>query len=377
MRKKNFFPPGRPYCTDTIECRTAFIAVFGRQKRFNDFTNCVPVFGISVFPEESCRFYRYPDIIFKEHRSNDRFECSFPPAIHLVKRINSIRPYSVTFIMQQSMDKRFDFQGKKTAQRTRNGLPDRLMNSGIENRFHFVQSLRRLEDTSVARKISAVKSFFRYLSAQRLIAVDPAEALEAPKLKRTLPSVLTIDDALRLMKPIENLDDYAAARNAMILRLFYATGVRISECAALDVDDLDMRECTLRVLGKGRKERVAPFGVNTRPFLERYLAARARFLERKGALGVAALFLNNRAERLAVRGMRRCVAAEVDALSLSYKVSPHTLRHSFATHLLESGADVRAIQELLGHASLSTTQKYTHANAEYLMRVYDQCHPRS
>jgi len=243
--------------------------------------------------------------------------------------------------------------------------------------FHFVQSLRRLEDTSVARKISAVKSFFRYLSAQRLIAVDPAEALEAPKLKRTLPSVLTIDDALRLMKPIENLDDYAAARNAMILRLFYATGVRISECAALDVDDLDMRECTLRVLGKGRKERVAPFGVNTRPFLERYLAARARFLERKGALGVAALFLNNRAERLAVRGMRRCVAAEVDALSLSYKVSPHTLRHSFATHLLESGADVRAIQELLGHASLSTTQKYTHANAEYLMRVYDQCHPRS
>ncbi len=246
----------------------------------------------------------------------------------------------------------------------------------VHDLYHFVQSLRRLEDASVARKISAVKSFYRYLASRGLIADNPAALLETPKLKKTLPSVMTIDDALRLMKPIENLDDYPAARNAMILRLFYATGARIAECAGLDAADLDRRECLARLVGKGGKTRIVPFGENTAPYLDRYLSARSLFLQAKGSTSPA-LFLNNRAARLSVRGVRRCVTAEVDKLSLHYKVSPHTLRHTFATHLLESGADVRAIQELLGHASLSTTQKYAHADADYLMRVYDRCHPRS
>lgn len=249
----------------------------------------------------------------------------------------------------------------------------------IQILYHFIQSLRRLEDTSLARKISTLKGFYNYWETNGRIQSNPAALLETPKLKQTLPGFMTIDDVLRLVqRPAipEKSEGYAASRNHMILRIFYATGIRISECGALSLDNLDSRECTMRVFGKGKKERVVPFGGATLPFLRGYLQERRHYLEAKGKSSDA-LFLNNRGERLSVRGIHRCVTDEVAKLALNYRVSPHTLRHTFATHLLESGADVRAIQELLGHASLSTTQRYTHLNVDYLMKVYDRCHPRS
>ena len=246
----------------------------------------------------------------------------------------------------------------------------------IQILYHFIHSLRRLQDTSLSRKISAIKSLYKYLESNARVKNNPAKLLDGPKLKRMLPSFMTIDDVLRLVRPAAVSDPFADVRNAMILRLFYATGIRISEAAGLNTGDLDLTECLIRVLGKGRKQRVVPFGLNTLPHLEAYLENRALYLQTKATTSEA-LFLNNRGCRLSVRGVRRCVMAEVGQLALNYHVSPHTLRHTFATHLLEAGADIRSIQELLGHVSLSTTQKYTHLNMDYLMKVYDRCHPRS
>jgi integrase/recombinase XerC len=242
--------------------------------------------------------------------------------------------------------------------------------------YEFVQSLCRLRDTSVARKVSALRSFFGYLEGLERITDNPARILETPKVRKLLPSFMTIDDVLRLVEPCHDLDDYAGCRDAMVVRLFYATGIRISECHGLDLTDLDVHECLVRIMGKGRKQRIVPFGKRTLPHLRAYLTARTRYLEQKGRLAEA-LFLNNRCTRLSVRGIHRRVTAMVEQLALDYHVSPHTLRHTFATHLLEGGADVRAIQELLGHVSLATTQKYTHLNADHLMRIYDKCHPRA
>ncbi len=258
--------------------------------------------------------------------------------------------------------------------------PSKALNQiDIQILYHFIQNLWKLEDTSLARKISALKGFYNYLEAKGCMTNNPAASLETPKLKKKLPGFMTIDDVLRLVQrpvPSDQQEDYPANRNHMILRIFYATGIRISECGALSLHHLDLQEQTLRVFGKGKKERVLPFGASTLPFLRTYLQSRHAYLEAKG-VSSEALFLNNRGGRLSVRGIRRCVNREVAQLALNYRVSPHTLRHTFATHLLESGADVRAIQELLGHVSLSTTQRYTHLNVDYLMKVYDRCHPRS
>jgi len=242
--------------------------------------------------------------------------------------------------------------------------------------YQFVQNLHPRKDSSVARKISAIRRFFTFLAKNGMIADNPARDLEAPKVQRPLPSFMTIDDVLRLVTPPKNSQDFFEIRNAMIMRMFYATGVRISECRGLNVVDLDLTENTLRVLGKGNKERVIPFGRNTQPQLKHYLSVRYLYLSSMDGADEA-VFINKKGRRISDGAMRQVVYDMVEKLSLSYHVSPHTLRHTFATHMLESGADVRAIQELLGHASLSTTQKYTHLNADYLMKVYDKCHPRS
>lgn len=241
--------------------------------------------------------------------------------------------------------------------------------------FQYIQSRSSLEDTSLARKTCTFRRFFSYLLDQRHLAEDPSAELESPKLKNRLPSYMTIEDAFRLIAPGDE-SDYKSVRDVTMLRLFYATGMRISECWRLDIHDLDLRDGLVRLYGKGRKERVVPFGETTVPVLESYLSVRASYMAEKG-LANTALFLNNRGGRLSVRGIHRRVAAAVEELALRYHVTPHTLRHSFATHLLEQGADIRTIQELLGHASLSTTQKYTHLNLDYLMDVYDRCHPRA
>ena len=246
---------------------------------------------------------------------------------------------------------------------------------GKQDLYQFIRSCRHLDAASIARKVSAIRTFYRYLQREEIVDDSPAGMLEAPKQEKKLPSFLTIDDALKLVEGPRDPDDYVGTRDGLVMRLIYATGMRVSECSGLDLSDVDSGDHTLRVTGKGRKERVVPFGRSSDGHLEIYLQARARFLEEKD-VRTAAFFLNKRAGRLGPRSIRAIVKERVDACAIRYKVSPHTLRHTFATHLLESGADIRAIQELLGHASLSTTQKYTHLNADYLMKVYDQCHPR-
>ncbi len=238
----------------------------------------------------------------------------------------------------------------------------------------FVRSLRALQASSVARKVAAIKSFFKYLLRERLIARNPASILQPPKVPKRLPTFMTIDDVLRLMSPITESDPFPLARDSMILRLFYATGMRISELCGLNLDDLDLDDCLVRVFGKGRKERVVPFGERTLPLLQTYLRIRAAFVA--GQAPQPALFLDAKGTRMDRLQVYERVRARVEELALTYHVTPHTLRHTFATHLLEGGADVRSIQELLGHASLATTQKYTHLNADYLMKIYDNCHPR-
>jgi len=242
--------------------------------------------------------------------------------------------------------------------------------------FRFIRVHRHLEKSSIARRVSAIRTFFGFLEQRGSLKANPAQQLEAPKPDQSLPSFMTIDDVLRLTSTSGPGSDFAHIRDQTILRLFYATGIRISECESLDLNDINLSDCTLRVMGKGRKVRQVPFGVATKPVLSAYLSSRRELLHSKGA-ETQALFLNLRAGRLTVRSIRRAVKAAVDGLALEYHVSPHTLRHTFATHLLESGADIRGIQELLGHASLSTTQRYTHLNLDRLMKIYDDCHPRA
>lgn len=247
----------------------------------------------------------------------------------------------------------------------------------LEDLYEWMGEKRGLEPATVKRHVSSLRALFRFLERRGVIEKNPAELLEPPRPKQKLPSFMQFDDVLRLLEVNEDLDDYAHVRNALVLRMFYLTGMRISECERLDVRDLNLDEQTVRLLGKGRKVRVVPFGAATLPHVKRYLSIRHAFLEEKGQLGEPALFLNSRGSRMRKSSIYSAVKRAVEVISVDYKVSPHTLRHTFATHLLESGADIRSIQELLGHASLSTTQVYAHLDLDRLMKVYDRCHPRA
>jgi integrase/recombinase XerC len=228
---------------------------------------------------------------------------------------------------------------------------------------------RGLARTSIARRLAALRSFFRFLVRRGRARANPAREVATPKLPKTLPAYLPIDESealLRVVSPVAA----ASARDRAILELFYATGIRVAELAGLDVEDVslrDWREATVRVLGKGRKERIVPVGRQAVEALQTYLGPR----------GAGPLFLNERGGRLTVRSLHRIVRARARAAGLHRRVSPHTLRHTFATHLLDAGADLRLIQELLGHARLGTTQKYTHVSTDRLMKVYDRAHPRA
>jgi tyrosine recombinase XerC len=220
-----------------------------------------------------------------------------------------------------------------------------------------------LEPASVARKLAAVRSWCRFLVRRGRLARNPAADVRGPRLGRKLVGFLPIDEATALLS-----DAGLSARDRAVLELLWATGLRVSELAGLDVDDVDRAERTVRVMGKGRKERIVPFGAKAAAALDAYLGVR----ERGGAL-----FVNARGGRLGVRSLWTLVRRAARQAGLTRRVSPHTLRHTFATHLLDAGADLRMIQELLGHSRVSTTQRYTHVGSEQLMRVYDAAHPRA
>ena len=227
---------------------------------------------------------------------------------------------------------------------------------------------RGLEPASVARKLAALRSWFRFLVRRGALGRNPAREVRAPRLPRKLVSFLPIDETMALVYG-RALGGAQRARDVAVLELLYASGLRVSELAGLDIADVDMNERTVRVLGKGRKERIVPFGGKAARALDAYLASRA------GLRGP--LWCNPRGGRLTVRSIHTIVRRSAQAAGIAQRVSPHTLRHTFATHLLDAGADLRVIQEFLGHSRLSTTQRYTHVGAEQLVRVYDAAHPRA
>ncbi|HLN87075.1 MAG TPA: tyrosine recombinase XerC [Candidatus Limnocylindrales bacterium] len=229
--------------------------------------------------------------------------------------------------------------------------------------------------SSIGRKVAALKGFFRFLLTTKRIDKDPLGLIQSPKQDKPLPTFLSVDDAFHLLGAIKvttGLD----ARDLAVLEVFYSTGIRVSELVGLNWADLDVELGIIRVVGKGSKERIVPIGKVALGALEQYsLEQRKRW--NLPCKGESAVFLNNRGGRITTRSVARIVEKHLKLAGIQIKMGPHGLRHSFATHLLNSGADLRVIQELLGHASLSTTQRYTHLNLDQLTAVYDKAHPRA
>ncbi len=230
---------------------------------------------------------------------------------------------------------------------------------------------------TVSRKLSTIRVFMDFLVREGTIPKNPARLLDSPKLPKTLPSAPTAEEANALIdsiQPADGLDDATVRRDRLLFELLYGCGLRVSEAVGIDLADLDREQRWLRVRGKGRKERDVPYGARAGEALERYLAKRAAPADQP------ALFVHRWAgkwKRLTTRSVARIVKRYATAFSGDPELHPHSLRHAFATHLLGSGADLRAIQELLGHANLSTTQKYTQVSLEKLMEIYDKAHPKA
>ena len=235
---------------------------------------------------------------------------------------------------------------------------------------------------SVSRKLSALRTFTRYMRREGWIEGDPVALAAAPKREQKVPAHLSMDEMSTLLAT-PDASNALGCRDRAILELFYASGLRLSELVGLDVEDVNLSARMVRVMGKGAKERIVPFNETTKKAIAAWLKERNALINPKAqipkpkAQKTDPLFVNFRGSRLTGRSVQRLVARYVSLCSTRFGISPHALRHSFATHLLERGADLRAIQELLGHVALSTTQRYTHVNAAQLLDVYRKSHPRA
>lgn len=229
--------------------------------------------------------------------------------------------------------------------------------------------------SSVGRKLAALKSFFSYLVKEQCIARNPLTLVATPKQEKPLPAFLSVDEIFHLLGVVQGVG-FLPTRDRAILEVFYSTGIRVSELVGLNWNDIDFSLGIFRVVGKGSKERIVPIGAVALESLRDYNVEQQRKLGRimKGPLAV---FVNHRGGRITTRSVARIVEKHLKASGIPARMGPHGLRHTFATHLMNSGADLRVIQELLGHASLSTTQKYTHVNLDRLTAVYDKAHPRA
>lgn len=226
---------------------------------------------------------------------------------------------------------------------------------------------------TVARHLSTLRSFFRYCAREGYVSENPARLLSSPKLGRHLPAIPSVEQVNQMLDQPRAEPAVFPEREQAMLELLYGCGLRVSELTGLDLADVDSAEGTLRVLGKGRRERLVPFGRKAAAAVEHYLAERAKLPPRPP--GNPALFLNRRGRRLTPRSVARMVKSAARAFGLPGDLHPHSLRHAFASHLLGEGADLRAIQEMLGHQSLATTQRYTRTDIRQLAEVYDRSHP--
>ena len=237
---------------------------------------------------------------------------------------------------------------------------------------------QKRKKTSIARKLATLRTFFKFLCREEVLKLNPARLVTSPRLEQKLPVTLSVDDVVRFIETPDT-DTALGKRDRAILELLYGTGMRVSELCGLNIDDVDFNHMSIRVRGKGRKERIVPFGSKAKEALEVYLGVRGELLaeadeEQREPL---AIFLNYQGTRISTRSVGRMIDKYLKICADMRNISPHSLRHSFATHLLSAGADLRSIQELLGHARLSTTQKYTHVSAERLVEVYDKAHPKA
>ena len=237
---------------------------------------------------------------------------------------------------------------------------------------------RKLKKVSINRKVSSLRAFYKYLLRKGLIKNNPAQGVQTPKMEKYMPTFLSVDEAFQVLNAAKDKNSASGLRDCAMLELFYSSGLRLAELAGLDTDDVNLNAALVKVRGKGKKERMVPVGTQALEAIKRYLSAtenmRKEFFVN---LSSGALFLNVRGKRITTRSIARMVDAAMVKSGIGRKISPHALRHSFATHLLEAGADLRSIQEMLGHESLSTTQKYTAVNINRLMEVYDKAHPRA
>jgi len=231
---------------------------------------------------------------------------------------------------------------------------------------------------SIARKLAALRTFFQFLVREEIVELNPAKLVATPRLEKKLPTHLSIEEAIRFIESPDPETDLGKRDRAM-LELMYATGVRVAELTTLNVGDVDLHNRLIRVTGKRRKQRIVPFGDPAADAIRGYLQVREKFLLAApvSKRDEEVLFLNYQGTRITTRSVGRMVEKYIRLCAGMHNISPHALRHSFATHLLDSGADLRDIQELLGHARLSTTQIYTHVSMEKLVEVYDKAHPKA
>jgi integrase/recombinase XerC len=242
---------------------------------------------------------------------------------------------------------------------------------------------QRRKPATIARKLAALRSFYKYACREELVAENPAKLVASPRLPQTLPDVMTIEETNSLIDKVDKAataddagDSGLASRDHLIMEFLYGSGLRVSELVGLNLDQVDDREGMLLVRGKGKKERIVPFGGKAKSALQTYRPIRKELLRVKG-VEIEALLVNSRGGRLTTRSVGRIVKRFATVHRGDTTLHPHSLRHAFATHLLGEGADLRAIQELLGHSSLSSTQKYTRISIRQLMEVYDKTHPRA
>jgi integrase/recombinase XerC len=239
---------------------------------------------------------------------------------------------------------------------------------------------REKKKSSIGRKLAAVRAFYKFLAKEGVLAANPAATVSTPKVERNLPRIMTEEEMGNFLNGVAEAvpqGEPMMRRDQAILELLYASGLRVSELTGLDLRSINFGDGMLLVRGKGRKERIVPFGSKAKQALEEYLPIREKLLMEVRRTGQAALFLNTKGARLTTRSVDRLLKKYVLLFGPNVKVSPHSMRHAFASHLLTEGADLRAIQEMLGHKSLATTQKYTQVSIKQLMDVYDKTHPKA